>query len=80
MSDASPVNTPAIKDVVLHKDKGGAPRKQDWIFHSVIGMLNFLCNSTRPEIAYVVYQFVCFLENPKSSHEKAVKQIIKYLI
>ena len=42
-------------------------------------MLNFLYNSTRPDISYAVHQCVIFSENPKNSHEKAVKQIIKYL-
>ena len=73
MSEANIADVHAIKDAVLHKDQGGAPRKQDWHYHSVIGMLNFLCNSTRPDISYAVHQCARFSENSKSSHEKAVK-------
>ena len=29
MSDANIADVPAIKDAALHKDQGGAPRKQD---------------------------------------------------
>ena len=43
-------------------------------------MFNFLVNSTRPEIAYAFHQCAPFCENPKLSHEKAVKKIVQYLI
>ena len=43
-------------------------------------MLSYLSNSTRPEIAYAVHQCARFSDNPKSIHEKAVIQIVKYCI
>ena len=43
-------------------------------------MLNFLLNSTHPELAYAVHLCARFCNNPKLIHEKAVKQIIRYML
>jgi len=41
-------------------------------------MLNYLCG-TRPDILYSVHQCSRFCNNLRLSHEKAIKQIIRYL-
>ena len=43
-------------------------------------MLNFLVDCNHPERAYVVHQCAKFCIDPKHSHEKSVKKIIRYLI
>ena len=43
-------------------------------------MLNFLVNFSHPEMAYVVHQCARICIDPKRSHEKVVKRIIRYLI
>eukprot|EP00957_Ditylum_brightwellii_P179449 13670016-Ditylum_brightwellii.AAC.1 len=43
-------------------------------------MLNFLVNSTMPELAHAVYQCARFCADPKASHETAIKHIIRYLL
>ena len=43
-------------------------------------MLNYLANTTHLDIIMAVYQCTRFSKNPKLSHEKAIKRIIKYLI
>ena len=43
-------------------------------------MLNFLVNFTHPEMAYVVHQCARFCNDPRHSHEQAVKRILRYLI
>ena len=80
MSKAHPVNTPAVPSVILTKDTNGPDRKEKWHYRSVIGMLNFLVNSTHPELAYAVHQCARFCNNPKLSHERAVKRIVQYLL
>ncbi|KAL7564554.1 hypothetical protein ACA910_013955 [Epithemia clementina (nom. ined.)] len=69
--------TPALSTVILHKDEQGKPKDQQANFHycSVIGKLNFLEKSTRPDISYAVHQCARFSESPKESHAKAVKLI-----
>ena len=69
--------TPANK--VLQKDLGGLPRQHNWDYRSVIGMLNWLAKSTRPDIAFAVSQVARFQVNPRRSHENAVLRICKYL-
>ena len=49
-------------------------------YRSVIGKLNFLEKSTRPDIAYAVHQCARFCSNPTELHAEAVKQIARYLI
>ena len=45
--------TPSI--YVLHKDKNGEARKNLWNYRSLIRMLNYLTNTTRPDISMAVH-------------------------
>jgi hypothetical protein len=72
--------TPAASTIKLHRDLHGEERREDWHYRSVIGKLNFIEKSTRPDIAYAVHQCARFSNDPKLSHENAVKRIVKYLI
>jgi hypothetical protein len=80
MKDAKICKTPASSTVVLTKDIDGEVRKEDWNYRSVIGMLNYLVNSTQPDLAHAVHQCARFSNNPKRSHEQAVKRILRYLL
>ena len=71
--------TPVICPNVC-KDEDRPHCKHKWHYRSVIGMLNYLEKTTRPDIAFAVHQCARFCENPKLSHEGAVHRIIKYLI
>eukprot|EP00957_Ditylum_brightwellii_P139567 10636505-Ditylum_brightwellii.AAC.1 len=39
----------------------------------------YLASTTRPDIAFAIYQCAHFTHNPKHSHEIALKQIGRYL-
>jgi hypothetical protein len=78
LSDSRLHDTPAEPGKPLTKDFDGLERAYNWSFRSVIGMLNYLCG-TRPDILYSVHQCSRFCNNPKLSHEKAIKRIIRYL-
>jgi hypothetical protein len=71
--------TPASPTKILRKDEGGAPHQADWSYRSLIGKLNFLEKSTRPEIAYAVHQCARFSSNPKESHTDAATRVVRYL-
>ena len=46
---------------------------------SVIVLLNFLTNSTRPKEQFAVRQCVRFSADPKIFHDKSVKSVLNYL-
>ena len=72
-------NTPATLPL-LSKDTDGPDRKADWKYRGVIGMLGYLQGTTRPDIAMAVHQCARFCTDPKLSHERAVKRIVRYLL
>ena len=82
MEVANKMNAKSVPSTkpLLHKNKDGDPRKHHWHYRSVIGMLNYLTNSTRPDIAFSTHQCARFSEDPKALHESAVRQIGKYLL
>ena len=79
-SGSNPKTTPAITTKLLHKDTDGPDMAPDFHYRSVIGKLNFLEKSTRPDISISVHQCARFTEHPKKSHAEAVKQIGCYLL
>jgi hypothetical protein len=48
-------------------------------YRSVVGKLNFLEKSTRPDISYASHQCARYSANPKTPHGKAIKHIGRYL-
>jgi len=71
--------TPALSSTVLDRDLHLPPMNPDFDYPSIIGMLNFLEKSTRPELAFAVHQCARFSSNPRTSHAKAIRMIGKYL-
>ena len=69
--------TPATK--VLKRDADGPERILKWEYRSVLGMLNWLTRSTRPDIGFAVSQAARFMAFPKRTHEAAVIRICEYL-
>ena len=79
MTEINVKDTPSVYKEVLQKDENGLDHKQEWSYRSAIGMLNYLAASIRPDILHSVHQCARFTANPKLSHERAVKYIIRYL-
>ena len=69
----TPRKTPALTSILLHKNSKGKPMCPDFHYWSVIGKLNFLEESTHPDIAYVVHQCTHFSEHPKQLHARSRK-------
>ena len=49
-------DTPSDPNVKLHKDKDGLPCTDEWHYRSLIGHLNYLMESTQPDIQFTVHQ------------------------
>ena len=78
LSDSNQVDIPAVKPK-LSKDLEGASQTSTWEYRSIIGLLNYISGSSRTNIAYATHSATRFSANPKFSHNKGVKRIIKYL-
>ena len=56
---------PALMTRLLEEDEDGPPMNPDFPYQRVIGKLNFLEKSTRPDIAFAVHQCARFSQSPK---------------
>ncbi len=65
---------------LLSKDPDGPPKKHDWKYRTLTGMLGYLQGTSRPEISMAVHQCARFNNDPKLCHEQAIKHICKYLL
>jgi hypothetical protein len=57
----------------------GPAREHSWSYRSLIGMLNYLASSTRPDIAFTLHQCARFNTNPHQVHGLAIWHIVQYL-
>jgi hypothetical protein len=79
MTNCNPNWFPASQ-VALGSDPDGEPYDQEMFsYSSVVGMLLYLSNNTRPDITFAVSQVARFTHSPKKTHAAAVKSIIRYL-
>ena len=65
---------PSVPTNLLRKDTDGTDMTP------VMGKLNFLEKSTRPDISVSIHQCARFSKRPKRSHAEAVKRIGRYLL
>jgi hypothetical protein len=77
--NSNPRRTPAIINNILHRFTKSQPHSESWDYRSVVGKLNYLEKSTRPDIAYAVHQCARFSADPKIEHSQAIKVIARYL-
>ena len=78
--DKAERSKPTLSTGILHKNEDSKERKNEWNYRSLVGVLNYLASTTRPDMMIAVNQCARFSENPKLSHEKAIKRIAKHLI
>ena len=79
MTSCNPNHTPAMQVALGSDPEGDEWKNEDWNYASVVGMLLYVSNNTRPDIAFAVSQVARFTSNPKVSHARAIKSIIRYL-
>jgi hypothetical protein len=77
---SNPRPTPALSTKLIGPDFDSQPFEYDWSYRSIIGKLNFLAMSTRPDISYPTHMCARFCADPKQSHGEAVKHIARYLL
>ena len=79
MSDDKNPKDTAVGKPLLQKDLLGLERKKSWNYRSVVGILNYLQNSLRLDIAMAVHQCARFNNQPMIRKEQKIKRIAKYL-
>lgn len=71
--------TPAVTTIRLGRDLHGEPFNEEWHCRSIVGKLNFLEKSMRPDVTHAVHQRARFSNDPKASHAQAIKRTGKCL-
>ena len=79
-SNTTSVPCPARIGEVLTKHADSHEHKADWHYRSIIGKLNFLEKSMRPDLAFAVHNAARFSIDPREPHSEAVKRICRYLV
>jgi hypothetical protein len=79
LKNNKPTTVPALSSRILQRDERGTPIQRSWHYRAIIGKLNFIEKSTRPDIAYATHQCARFCQDPKESHAKAIVHLVRYL-
>lgn len=77
MEESKVIDTPIAVATKLDMDDSGSPINQT-MYRGVIGSLLYL-TASRPDIVFSVGLCAIFQSNPKESHLKAAKRILRYL-
>jgi hypothetical protein len=76
--DCNPSDMPTAR-IPIGPDVDGEKYQEDWLFASIVGMLQYLQPHTRLDITYAVNQCARFSSDPTESHARALKCIVRYL-
>jgi hypothetical protein len=77
MEKCKPIKTSMPTNGHLDLDEGGNPIDQT-LYRSMIGSLLYL-TASRPDIMFSVCMCARFQSNPKKTHLRAIKRILRYL-
>jgi hypothetical protein len=67
-------DTPAAT-TPIHVDQDGPAFNQSWHYNLTNGMMMYLANNTRPDIAYAVHQAARFTHHPCQYYAVGVKKV-----
>jgi hypothetical protein len=79
MSDCKSAPTPATLDKLIPTTSEEEGLIDVTLFQSMVGALNYLAHSTRPDISHAVNGVARFASKPSPHHVTAVKRIFRYL-
>ena len=64
---------------LLHAHKDAPSFDLDFNYHSVVGKLNYLAQTTCPDAMYAVHQITKFFAGPRKPHGNAILYLVQYL-
>jgi hypothetical protein len=79
LSDSKVKAVPAKVSKILHAHLDKPPFLLNVGYHSVIGKLNYLAQTMRPDIVYATHQLSKHSSDPREPHGEAVLYLICYL-
>jgi hypothetical protein len=79
LKDAKVKPVPAKVSLQLHAFKDESPFDLNFNYRSAVSKLNYLAQTTRPDIMYATHQIAKYLSDPRQSHGKAILYLVRYL-
>jgi hypothetical protein len=70
---------PAKVTLQLHAFRDSPKFQGNFNYHSAMGKLNYLGQTTQPDIMYTVHQVAKYSADPRQEHGKEIVYIIKHL-
>jgi hypothetical protein len=70
---------PAKVTLQLHAFKDEPPFDLHFNYRSAVGKLNYLAQTTRPDIMYATHQIVNYSSDPRHPHGEAIVYLVRYL-
>ncbi len=79
LTDAKVKPIPAKVSLQIHAFKDAPPFNLNFNSCSVVGKLNYLTQTTRPDIMYATHQLAKYSSDPRKSHGEAMLYLVCYL-
>jgi hypothetical protein len=79
LSNSKVKAVPSKVSKILHAHLDKPPFLLNFGYHSVIGKLNYLAQTTRQDIVYATHQLAKYSSDPREPHGEAVLYLIHYL-
>jgi hypothetical protein len=76
---ANSVSTPLDQNVPIEPNPEGNEGNRSNAYASLLGELQFLANTSRPDITFVVNRLAAYTANPSLQHTSALKRVLRYL-
>ena len=70
---------PAKVAILLHAFRDAPAFDLNFNYRSVVGKLNYLAQTSRPDIMYAVHQIAKFSADPREPHGDAILYLTRYL-
>jgi hypothetical protein len=79
LTDVKTKPVPAKVAILIHAFKDATPFNLNFNYRSVVGKLNYLSQTTRPDIMYATHQIAKFSADPREPHGDAILYLVCYL-
>jgi hypothetical protein len=76
LTDAKVKPVPAKVSMPIHAFKDASPFNLNFNYHSVVGKLNYLTQTSRGNIMYPTHQIAMYFSDPKEPHGEAILYLV----